>query len=99
VESLFRFILSRPAQRVDPSSTTVPLQPSADYQQQLTAAKNAEQAIPALRRLASAYRKGPRQLESGRVRQYSIPTGRASPSSEGRSICDCAKRQGRTARR
>jgi hypothetical protein len=57
VESLFRFILSRPAQRVDPSSTTVPLQPSADYQQQLTAAKNAKQAIPALRRLASAYRK------------------------------------------
>ena len=57
VESLFRFILSRPAQRVDPSSTTVRLQPSADYQQQLTAAKNAEQAIPALRRLAPAYRK------------------------------------------
>jgi hypothetical protein len=58
MESLFRFMLSRQAQKVDPSSTTVPVRPSADYLRQLIAAKSAAQAIPALRRVAAAYRKG-----------------------------------------
>ena len=56
MESLFRFILTRPAQKVDVESATVPLLLTREYHQRLLGARGASQPVPALRRVAQGHR-------------------------------------------
>jgi hypothetical protein len=56
VETLFRFIVSRPAQAVDSGATTVAVRLPGDYEKKLEAARSSENPVPAVRRVAAAYR-------------------------------------------
>lgn len=56
METLFRFIVTRPAQQVDVETTTVEVRLRPDYQKSLAAARVSEEPIVALRRVATEYR-------------------------------------------
>ena len=56
METLFRFIVTRPAQQVEVDRATVGVQPRPDYRKSLDGARAAEDPVPALRRAAAAYR-------------------------------------------
>jgi hypothetical protein len=56
MEELFRFILTRPAQAIDPEATTVPVQTTAGYRKELEMAAAADNPRVALRRAAAAHR-------------------------------------------
>ena len=56
MEEVFRFLLARPAQRVDVQTTTVPVVPSEGYHAQLRDAAASAQPKMAVRRIAIAQR-------------------------------------------
>lgn len=64
MEDLFRFILTRPAQRSDPNTRTVPTRPSADYRRKLVDARKSNEPRAALSRLAQAQEQSPNALTS-----------------------------------
>jgi hypothetical protein len=64
VEEVFRFLLARPAQRVDAETTTVAVVPSEGYHAQLRTAAASAQPKIAVRRVATAQRQSPDTIRS-----------------------------------
>src|SRR5690348_10276942 len=73
MEELFRFILTRPAQRVDPDTHTVKVRPSADYYGQLKKARASAESRAILKRLALAQRQSAQALTSVDDLTYARP--------------------------
>ena len=73
MEDLFRFILARPAQRVDAEKGVVPVQPSEDYHKRLKEAKASSDPISSMRRVALAYAISPQSLKSVTQLKYGAP--------------------------
>lgn len=64
MEDLFRFILTRPAQRADTEKSTVPAHPSRELDNALKNAKDSSEPMAAMRRVAIAYAGSPNVLHS-----------------------------------
>jgi hypothetical protein len=56
MEELFRFIMTRPAERVPADDVTVPIRPNKQYMDRLKAALNGQQKLAAMRSAARAQR-------------------------------------------
>ncbi|KAF0192705.1 MAG: hypothetical protein FD165_475 [Gammaproteobacteria bacterium] len=64
MEELFRFVLARPADRIDTKKDTVRVRPSGDYQAQLNEARVSGNPRVASSRIAAEFRAGGREIRS-----------------------------------
>ncbi|MES2662565.1 MAG: hypothetical protein V4629_04595 [Pseudomonadota bacterium] len=55
MENLFQFILARPVQQVDPKNPTINVRPSPELEKKIKDAKNSENPLPYVHRVAKAY--------------------------------------------